>query len=221
MISYVLVVAAIVMATFASHTQAGQDVSQVLGMAPDSQHKHLAPGTLQAIQGLGRVVLGAKHSALPDADEIALFNELKALSSTLDQATFATKKPSPITLKNDDAKPRMESASASDNNSDRMLQTRLVSLREGHKRVSTGTREKKHDMRAQRASVLAAKAAEIDDVLKSALNSPKEQRVEKLSVVRERLRLKNLDEQLADIKQTTGIEAPKPTPTFTTIVRHR
>lgn len=56
----------------------------------------LAPAELRAVQDIGRTVLGAKRSQVPDAEQEALHQELKALSAELDQAVRSALTAPPI-----------------------------------------------------------------------------------------------------------------------------
>lgn len=222
----------------ASAAPAAEDIQTTTATArPLPAYHGLDPATIQAIQGIGRGVLAAKHSSEADGDEDGLRDELRTLSSALDEV-LALSQPSVALLAQGDrtlqSQNGKESADhrpggAADGSSafDRdgakvgMLRSKLSSLHERLARLTPSSQRNGGDALSQRKANLATKAAEIRDALTEALEDSTGRRKERLAAIRERLRVKTLPEHLADLRRTSGAPEPEPAPTISTIVRHR
>lgn len=187
----------------------------------------LDAGQLQAIQQVSRSVLGAKRGQVSDAEHIALRDEVKALSVSIDQA-LAPQAASVILLNKESA---ALSTSASRPGEERFatVRSRLSSLRERN-RQATGQRRKDHADNI-RTQDLVAKAGKLDAEVQAALAAPAAERVTKLRELGSRLQTKGQHEHMlerraeADARRKDSgaeqsVAAPE-TPTISTIVKHR
>jgi hypothetical protein len=183
---------------------------------------------LQAIQTVSRSVLSAKRGQVSDSEQIALRDEVKALSVSIDQA-LAPQATSVRLLDNESSK-QVSRATARDEDRFATVRSRLSSLRERN-RQTTGHRREGH-VDAVRTEDLVVKAGKLDEEVQAALAAPPPERLTKLRELRSRLQIKGQNELMmerraeADARRKKeggkGRSAALPeTPTISTIDKHR
>jgi hypothetical protein len=178
----------------------------------------LAPEEIRVIQGLGQAVLAARQGETSDPVEDDLRNEMKELGAALERS-IGTATPK-IQLRTGDGARQQESA-----RDDRYakVRSRLAAVRQRAERLRASPRSG-DAVRSMRSADLLSKAAQLNDEIGAALDSPDAERAAQLARLRERLRPKTLLEVLAEQEaaaREAGEPIPEPTPTISTIVQHR
>ena len=186
---------------------------------------------LRVIQGLGHAVLSAHQAATDDPVQAALRNDMRELGAAVDQSLVTAmpriqvddgKTTRPNVRDSEDRRPDLRQDSASP---DRYaaIRSRLSGARQRAERLRVGTLPLNSGESA-RTSGLLSKTAGLHDEIAAALDGPAADRGSRLAGLRQRLRSKTLAEILAEreaASREAGEAIPEPTPTITTIVRHR
>ena len=184
---------------------------------------------LQAIRIVSRSVLGAKRGQISDAGQIALRDEVKALSVSIDEA-LAPRAASVTLLNKESAESSAQTSRARGEDRFAAVRSRLSSLRERRRQGGVGNGRADH-VAGVRTQDLVAKAGKLDAEVQAALDAPPAERPAKLRELRSRLQVQGQYELMmerraaADARQKTSGKkqfAPPPeTPTISTIVKHR
>ncbi len=191
----------------------------------------LGASQLQDIQKASRSVLSAKRGQVSDAAQIALRNEVQALSVSIDQA-LAPQAGSVTLLNKGSAKLSAQESRISTRGEEdhfAIVRSHLSSLRERNLQTTEHQRESHVD--TVRTEDLVAKVDKLDKEVQAALDGPAEERFAKLRELRNRLQIKGQNElmleqraEIAASRKDTAKEQflPTPeTPTISTIVKHR
>lgn len=202
----------------------------------------LGASQLQEIQKVSRSVLSAKRGQVSDAEQIALRDEVKALSVSIDQA-LAPQAGSVMLLNKGSAKlSAQESRISARGEEDRfaIVRSHLSSLRTRNRQTTEHQRESHVD--TVRTEDLVAKVNKLDKEVQAALDAPTEERFAKLRELRSRLQIKGQDEEMMELRAKADahqkesqkekdsnkdsddkkqFEPPAETPTISTIVKHR
>lgn len=191
----------------------------------------LDAGQLQAIQHAGRSVLTAKRGYGPSAEQVALREELKALSAAIDAALAP--RPGANVLLRDSADASAATPSAAPGDRVGELRARLATVRERRQKIEGDTRRAPSHPSQPRMRQLTAKVADLEREADAALNASGGDRIDRLRRLRERLQAKDwpetMDERSGKPAGRSGDAAPREvagapsesTPTISTLVRHR
>lgn len=191
----------------------------------------LSPADLRVIQGMGRAVLFAHQTAIDDPVQVAVRNDMRELGAAVDQSLFTATPQIQIdagkTLRPDanDIRDRRSGLRPDSDLPDRYVavRSRLSMARQRTDRLRGGEAPS-NAAESERAFALLTKAAALHDEIGAALDGPVADKGSRLAGLRERLRPRTLTEVLAEREaagRVAGEAVAEPTPTITTIVRHR
>lgn len=199
----------------------------------------LPPADVEAVQGLGRAVLGAKRGYALSPEQAALRLELKALSAEIDSAfiTVANRTAPRLQIEGGketantqvDARQQdqsMRSVSSSSEDSLSKLRARASSLGGRRTRLADEAAKSGDEEKRGRSEGMGAKVDILIGELQTALDAPDREKWAKLGALRKRLSPQSADASYRELgSNQPGDPAVRtlvePTPTISTIIRHR
>jgi len=188
----------------------------------------LSARELRVIQGMGQAVLAAQQNATDDPVQAELRNEMRELGAAVEHSLVTVTPHIQLRDARADTAPEQRRFGSQQNgaSSDRYtsLRNRLIGARLRADRLRS-TAPSASAVDGARATDLLSKAIELQNEVGAALDDAAGAETSaRLAGVRERLRPKTLREILAEREaadREAGQPAATPTPTLSTIVRHR